>query len=653
MPILNIEGRKIRVDDSFSSLSTEQKNATVEEIVRAMKIVPKTPELAKPDESKGTYRGTILPMERNLDTGERSWAMPTMLQGILDSGAAAVTAPGRAMAGDLPMTDEKGNTSPQAIAEGFNLASWVSPTSIASGTGKEIAKNAGVTTANDALESVSARLMRKTTPEMADKALNSERNQLLQASGRLGVDMPRAAISESSSVQNIGKKLSELPIVGTPIKTASRNAMNQLDDAATATQTSLGTGDMAVAGNKISRSISDFAKIEEPANVSALYGELKKVVNPDVTTPLSATAKIASELTARDARQRIGANRAADFVADAVQSPMAYEDIKGLRTRVGNMLADPLRKELSNLKVSEEDMNALYAALSTDLKNSVKAAGGDEGLKLFNEANNRAAIFARDKAAIKKVMGTGSDENIASNLIAMAGNTGRANVKDLMLMKSKVSKDSWNELSSAAISRLSGGDADFSPAKFTTAWNKMSPTGKKILFDEQSRKALNDIALVSGRFQKLQQYANPSQSGAMALTGAGATGLIAGLFEPTTLAVTATTALTGRGLSWYLSKPARVKVLADYSKAYEMAARAPGKSSTAFLGRKAQELALIVANDVGKPGMAGSLAAKLMLQKQAAADQNDNVGVGEDVGQQQPRTESQMFNDAYLQGNAL
>lgn len=598
------------------------------------KIASKFPELAQsaqPAESKGVYRGTILPMERNLDTGERSWAVPTLLQGMFDSGAAAVTAPGRAMSGDLRMTDDTGRTSPEAIAEAANMASWVSPTSVAAGTGKNIARNYAIN----------------------NPAKITEGQGVAEAASRLGVDLPRAVTSDSASVQNVGKKLAELPLIGTPLKKASQKAIGQIDEAATATQSRLGTGDMAVAGNKIQRSIGDFATVDEPAQVSALYKKLGQVVDPNVAMPLSETAKVAAKLAERDARQRVGANRAANFVADAVQSPMAYEDIKGLRTRVGNMLADPQKKELASLNVAQQDMEALYAALSADLKNSVKAAGGDEGLKLFNEANNRAAIFARDKAAIKKVMGAGSDENVASNLIAMAGNTGRANVKDLMLMKSKVSKESWDELSSAAISKISGGEADFSPAKFTTAWNKMSPSGKKILFDEQSRKALDDIASVSGRFQKLQQYANPSQSGAMALTGAGATGVIAGLFEPTTLAVTATTGLTGRGLSWYLSKPERVKALADYSKAYEAAARMPGQATSNLLSRKAQDLALISANDAGNPGMAQALAGKLLLQQKAAANQENNIGVREDVGQQQTGAEQQMFNDAYLRGEAL
>jgi len=55
MPVLNIEGRKIRVDDSFSALSPEQKNATVEEIVRTMNIVPtgqEQPQAVESDQSK-------------------------------------------------------------------------------------------------------------------------------------------------------------------------------------------------------------------------------------------------------------------------------------------------------------------------------------------------------------------------------------------------------------------------------------------------------------------------------------------------------------------------------------------------------------------------------------------------------------------------
>lgn len=44
MPTLNIEGRKVKIDDSFLSMSPEQQNATVEEIAGTLGITPQQPQ---------------------------------------------------------------------------------------------------------------------------------------------------------------------------------------------------------------------------------------------------------------------------------------------------------------------------------------------------------------------------------------------------------------------------------------------------------------------------------------------------------------------------------------------------------------------------------------------------------------------------------
>jgi hypothetical protein len=49
MPILDIEGRRVEVDDSFLSMTPDQQNATVDEIARSIGAAPATqPTQAKP-----------------------------------------------------------------------------------------------------------------------------------------------------------------------------------------------------------------------------------------------------------------------------------------------------------------------------------------------------------------------------------------------------------------------------------------------------------------------------------------------------------------------------------------------------------------------------------------------------------------------------
>jgi hypothetical protein len=77
-------------------------------------IASKFPEVAQQAPQQDTFqRSTILPFGKDTATGEVSLAMPGLLKGVLDSAGAAITAPGRAMKGDLPVFGADGNVSPQ------------------------------------------------------------------------------------------------------------------------------------------------------------------------------------------------------------------------------------------------------------------------------------------------------------------------------------------------------------------------------------------------------------------------------------------------------------------------------------------------------------------------------------------------------------
>lgn len=545
----------------------------------------------------------------------------SLVSGVFESAKDAYSAPYRAYTGELPMTDDAGRTSDEAIAEGFNMATWATPTSIASGTGKQIARNA-------ALE--------------AAKRPPSEGAMVAQAARDLGVTLPRAVTSDNPAINQLGKTVANIPVVGQPLRKASRTAIDQMDDAAKRIQDDLGTGSKDVAGNRIRQDMASYAKDIEPAKVTELYSKVDKLVKPDARIPLAETQRIAQNITARRNASRLEGSSAVEFVSRALQAKegMSYEEIKNLRTAIGELKKN--RSELAARKISDSELDAIYSGLSTDLKNAVKAGGGDQALKAFEEANSRASLFARDKEALNKVLGEGSNENIASRLAALAGNTSRANIKDLALAKSKVSKETWDELSSAILRDI-GRDADqnLTPDRFVTSWSKLSESGKKLLFSPEHRKALDDLATVSSRFKKLNEYANPSGTGQTVMTGALVLSPMA----------TIKAAIPGFFAAKFLASPSSAKAVADYAKAYELAAKAPGRSSQNLLAAKARTLALIAAN--GNERNAANLAANLATVKQTAAEPESDEQVRRPVSDPKADKTSQEFNDAYLNGRAL
>lgn len=542
-------------------------------------------------------RATLLPFEKNTATGDTRLAAPGLVKGLLDSGAQAFTAPGRALSGELQVMGPDGNVTPEAIAEGLNFAGWASPSSPASGLARPTPKIA---------------TPRQLTPGQ-DAALAAE---------RLGVDLPRAAASDRVSIQQTGKTLTNVPIAGTPLRKASEGAINQLDEAALRIQRGYGAGDIANAGALVRQGVKDYSSNTLDDLVKTKYDVVDSLVKADVATPLNATkARVGSLLASREKAALPSEGSAAAIVKQAVDRPegLTYEGVKRLRTEVGQMLKNP---QMAPAGTSQDELKALYGSLSDDLRSVVQKAGGEKAVKAFEEANTFAAKTIEEQKALDKIIGPQSDEGLFSSIQAMAGTNARANLQSLMRVRRAVSPETWNEISSAVISNMGrAADGTFSPDRFLTSYGKLSDNGKALLFRGNGNKelasALDDIATVSTRFKQLNQFANPSGTGQAIIGGSYLPALY---MEPTTLVASIA---TGRGLANVLAKPTSAKKLAEWAKAYEKVALEPTKANQNMLGVRAKVLALAVANDAGNPGLFNQLVSPLSIpQKVKAGPEN-------------------------------
>lgn len=568
-----------------------------------------------PAVEQGFERATILPLGKDKATGEISLAVPGLLKGLFESGVQAVTAPGRAMSGDLQVMGADGHVSPEAIQEGINFAGWASPASPASGLAKAAVK---------------------VPPQPAPLG---EGQQAALAAQRLGVDLPRAAASDRTAVQQMGKALTNVPIGGTPLRKASETAINQLDDAAMRVQQGFGSGDIAKAGALARQGVKDYSANTLDDLVSKKYAVVDDLVKPDVTAPLNATkGRVTSLLASRQSAALPSEGSAAAIVKQAIERPegLTYEGVKRLRTEVGQMLKNP---QMAPAGTSQDELRALYGSLSDDLRTVVKTAGGDKAVKAFEEANTFAAKTIEEQKILDKIIGPQSDEGLFSSIQAMAGSNSRANIQSLMRVRKAVSPETWGEISSAVISKM-GRDADgnFTPDRFLTAYGKLSENGKTLLFRGGGKKelasSLDDIATVSRRFKQLNQFANPSGTAQNLIGGAIPLGL---WVEPTSLI---SSVASSRVLSSVMAKPTSAKKLAEWAKAYEKVATQPTPANTNMLGVRAKVLALAVANDAGNPGLFDSLVAPLSIPQKVKAGPENGPGLMElpqDGDSQNPR----------------
>lgn len=545
----------------------------------------------------GTVTGQILPFQKDLATGETSLAVPGLLKSLYDSASSAVTAPGRAMSGELPVSGPDGSTSPQAIAESLNFAGWASPAGAAS-------RNAVVS-------------------QPAAKSL-SEGQQTALAANRLGVDLPRAATSDSTAVQQLGKIATNIPIGGTPLRKGSRVAIDQLGEAATRVQQGFGAGDVAAAGGLARQGIRDYSVNTLDDLVGKKYDAVDNLVDKTVSSPLSATsARVQSILASREKAALPSEGSAASIVKDAISRPegLTYEGVKRLRTEVGQMLKNP---QMAPAGTSQDELRALYGSLSDDLRTTVAKAGGEKASAAFDDANTFAAKTIAEQKALDKIVAPKNDEGLFGSIQAMAGSTNRADVQNLARVKRAVSPETWSEISSSVISRIGRDpDGNFSPDRFLTGYGKLSENGKTLLFggSKELKSSLEDIATVSRRFKELNQFANPSGTGQTIIGGSYLPGLY---LEP----VSVVSSIAGtRVLSNVLAKPTSAKKLAEWSKAYERAAVEPTVKNQNMLGVRAKVLALAVANDAGDTSIVNQLINPLSRVQKAAAGQEDGPDV--------------------------
>lgn len=546
------------------------------------------------------YHGKILPFSVD-EAGNKNFDPNA---GFLGAITRAITLPGEAMAGKIDPTSDEG------IGRAAEFATVFGGTSPAAGTGKAIAANA---------------------PAVARPGMEAA-----ASASRLGVELPRAVASDSAVIQQGGKVLSNVPIGGVPLREASKKAITQLGEAADRTQAGYGTGNIANAGAGARQGIRDYATNTLPGRVKDAYDGVDALITQNVTTPLSETAKVATDISSRRANAALPESGAVKLVQQALSQKdgLNYQGIKDLRTNIGELLDNP--QSITASGFSEGELKRIYGGLTSDLKNAVARGGGEKASAAFESANQLAAKTAREREGLQKVLGRdASDERIFDRITSMAGSNSRADRVALARVRGAVSDETWNDLASGVIAKLGrDNEGNFSPDRFVTGWGKLSQEGKAQLFGGKKELAssLDDIAKVSSQFKTLNQYANPSGTGQ---TMIGASYLSGALLDPTTVVGSVVGA---RVLSSIMAKPTSARALAAYAKAYQRQAVAPTSQSTAALQNSARALAAYIGNETGDPGIAQLIFPSISSVSKVPADQrgeNNGLPEGQNSGEGQ------------------
>jgi hypothetical protein len=470
--------------------------------------------------------------------------------------------------------------------------------------GKPLEENFGIPkeysefAASLALPGIGLKSAMPTVPSVPSAAPLTKAQEIAAASDRLGVPIPRAAATESIPLRTSSAAVKEVPVVGTPLVKASKEAAEGIEGAVDKTSGALGSGQIYQAGEAAKSGIENWITTKAPQIADRLYG-WEDNLNPSVMTDLSSTRNAASNIMARNQSAMLGPGKAVETVADALTSKgLTYDGIKRLRTHIGEMLDGGILPE----GMSKGDLKQIYGGLSDDLRSAALNAGGPDALKSFDRANSLFAQLRDKQKAVAKIIGVDGNapaETVTNRLMQMSNGKGTGDISKLIMARRTMGPEAWNEVTSSVINKMGrvAENGEFSGDRFVTSWDNMSDAAKKLLFGSSGNagtaKAMEDLVTLSRAHKQLKALGNPSGTGRVAsLSGLGTL-----LFtEPITALGTA---LTGNVFARTMARPVTAKAATKWASAYVNAAKNPSPVSRMVLAQNASNLAASVGKTFG------------------------------------------------------
>lgn len=258
----------------------------------------------------------------------------------------------------------------------------------------------------------------------------------------------------------------------------------------------------------------------DPAEVEKGFQGLKAQIAPDARSSLDRTRQLAQTLTADDIEAATRINQpAVNAVLEAVTRPdgLTYDGLLRLRQAVGALQKEDV---VTKGGTSEPAFRRLYGALSEDMKDLVKGAGGPQALSEFNKlmAETQKSILRRK--GLEKIVGKAADvspEKLVDDVMRWAGNGPQRNVRNLLLLKQTIGDDAMSDIAAATLQRglmSARNKGEVSIAEFGKFWKGLTPNGQRFLFGQNPALVdeLNALSRTTDNIQKVLGETNNSRT---------------------------------------------------------------------------------------------------------------------------------------------
>jgi len=340
-------------------------------------------------------------------------------------------------------------------------------------------------------------------PQLSKKLLQKvvgvtpKSQETIRAFEQAGINPTLANVTEGQTTKTFQNLLGNFPGSRGEIEKATQGQIDDITKQIAGITKSEG-GTIQETGKIIQNSANQIGSVLK-TRTAKLYDDLDKFIPKDESKliPTNNLQKLAQDPQIQDVAA-VGAGDTAkviDRFGKIIDESgnISYPRLKIFRSTVGAKLQSP--------SLSGDERGALkkiYGALSEDMKEAVVANGGDKGLQAFNKANNAFSRYQGVlESKINPIIEAKTPESVYS--MAMSGTKqGGSNIRGIMKTLDPEQKEfirgTITKRMGLANAGQQGAEGEtFSPAKFLTEWNKLSPEAKTNIYDKGQVEAINNL----------------------------------------------------------------------------------------------------------------------------------------------------------------
>lgn len=275
------------------------------------------------------------------------------------------------------------------------------------------------------------------------------------------------------------------------------------------------------------------------------------------------------------------------------QSNVTLGDLRAMRTAIGRELSN---FGLYDASLDRTQLRRLYGSLSEDIAVGMQDLATRAAQATRIPGNNRLSVADAQRAsqAVRELqvadrfaragfermdrflslVRANNPQQVADGLIRAATEGKGGNMRQFRAAMRVLRPEERAEFGALAIRRMGQPEArgtglisevGFSPGKFVTAYNTMSPEARNMLFNQSHRATLNQLFRVAHRLAHVEAQTNFSRSGTNALNMSGLAAGVAALAAGN-VAVPAAVGGSGVLLSYLLSRPKTTQWLVKYAR---------------------------------------------------------------------------------------